>query len=54
MHVVRAPVLVVEVVGVFPDIDRQQRFDVLGQRVIGIARLGNTQIRAIEEQPRPA
>jgi len=54
MHVVGAPVLIVEIVGVFPDVDRQQRFEVFRQRVIAVAGVDDPQVRAIEDEPRPA
>src|ERR1035437_7111211 len=38
-NVVRAAVLIVQVVGVFPHVDGQQRFQALGQRRIRIAGL---------------
>jgi len=49
MHMVRAPVLVVEIVGVFPDVDRQQRLEALRQRVIAVAGADHPQVRPIED-----
>ncbi len=54
IDVVGTPVLVVEVVGVLPDVDRQQRLLALGERDLGVAGLDDLELAAVEDQPAPA
>ena len=46
--------LVVEIVGVLPDVERQQRHQVGGERRIGIWCVYDAQSAAVEHQPGPA
>src|SRR5687768_12944491 len=46
--------LVVEIVGVLPDVDRQQRHLGRGQRRFRVRRIDDPHTAAVEYQPRPA
>ncbi len=55
LKVVGAPVAVVYVIGMFPDINCQQRAHAVGKRVACIAFVGNLQIAAVVgAEPRPS
>jgi len=53
-YVVRAPVLKVQIIGVLPHVDREQRLHLPSQRRLRIIGLHDPQLTAIEYQPRPA
>ena len=48
---IRSEVLVVEVVGVLPHIDGQERGLPVNQRVVGIAGLGDLELAFVEYEP---
>src|SRR5688572_4657327 len=52
--VIGAPVLVVEVIGVLPDIEREQRDLAVGDRRVRVAGGRDGELAAILHQPRPA
>ena len=49
-----AGVAVVDVVGVFPDIQGQDRLLTLGQRAFGVGGLDHLELASVQDQPRPA
>src|SRR5580658_6964220 len=51
---VRPPVLVVEIIGVLPDVDGEERGLPLRQRIHGVGRLRHLERAAIEHEPGPA
>src|SRR5487761_772498 len=53
IDVVGAPVLVIEVIGVLPHVDRQQRRLALGERNLGVAGLDDLELAALLHQPPP-
>ena len=53
-QVIGSPVLVIEVVGVFPDVDGEERFLAMGDRCIRVRGLGDLQLSALKDEPGPA
>src|SRR5437762_1002142 len=52
--VIRALVLIVEIVRMFPDVNRQQRSEPLGQRKLGIGCLNDFERMPVGDEPSPA
>src|SRR5271170_7467296 len=53
MHVIRPPILIVQIVGMLPNIDGKQRLQMLRQWIVAISSFGNAQLRSIQDQPCP-
>ena len=54
VDVIDAPVLVIEVIGMLPDIDGQERPRAVRERRFGIGGLQHLELGAFEDEPRPA
>src|SRR5690606_39108174 len=51
--VVRATILVVEIIGMLPHVDREERYLPVRDRRIRIGRLGYAELVAFQDEPRP-
>jgi hypothetical protein len=53
-QIIRAAVLIIEIIGVFPDVQRQKGLEAVSDRRIGIGRFDNLQLPVVEYEPGPA
>ena len=54
LQIVRAAIAIVDVVGVLPDVDAENRGGAMYQRVLAIGRLGDLELAVLHRQPGPA
>src|SRR5258708_28292030 len=54
LQVIRPAIAIIDVVGVLPDVDAEDRGGALNQRVLAVGRLGNLELAVLHRQPRPA
>src|SRR5438552_6296925 len=51
--VIRALILIIEIIGMLPDVDRQQRSEALGQRQFGVGCLDDLERMPVGDEPSP-
>src|SRR5229473_6692756 len=54
LQIIRTAIAIIDVVGVLPDVDAEDRGGAMDQRVLAIGRLGNLELAVLRRQPRPA
>src|SRR6266436_3815892 len=54
LQIIRTAIVIIDVVGVLPDVDAEDRGGAMDQRVLAIGRLGNLELAVLHRQPRPA
>src|SRR6476646_3482270 len=54
LQIVRAAIAIVDVVGVLPDVDAENRGGAMYQRVLAIGRLGDFELAIFHRQPCPS
>src|SRR6202022_3116782 len=54
LQVIRTAVAIIDVVGMLPDVDAEDRGRAMHQRVFAVRRLGDFELAVLHRQPRPA
>src|SRR5258706_6958617 len=53
LQIIRPAIAIIDVVGVLPDVDAEDRGGAMNQRVLSVGRLGNLELAVLHRQPRP-
>src|SRR5258706_8009637 len=53
LQIIRPAIAIIDVVGVLPDVDAEDRGGAMNQRVLSVGRLGNLELAILYRQPRP-
>src|SRR6202008_4323992 len=54
LQIIRATIAIIDVVGVLPDVDAEDRRCAMHQRVFAVGRLGDFKLAVLHRQPSPA
>src|SRR6202041_1705398 len=54
LQIIRAAIAIIDVVGVLPDVDAEDRRGAMHQRIFTVGRLGDFELSVFDRQPGPA